>query len=64
MAHGTVKAEFGLSAQSAVRAVKKVVDDYATLRANIRAGNLGRPGSRHRASEDVNARSSTLCHTW
>ncbi|GAA0987216.1 transposase [Streptomyces indonesiensis] len=36
-----LKAMFGLSAQPAVRAVKKVVDAYATLRANLRAGNLG-----------------------
>ncbi|AGP53365.1 RNA-guided endonuclease InsQ/TnpB family protein [Streptomyces rapamycinicus] len=36
-----LKADFGLSAQPAVRVVKKVVDAYATLKANLRAGNLG-----------------------
>ncbi|MER6994440.1 transposase [Streptomyces sp. NPDC000410] len=44
--YADLKARFGLSAQPAVRAVKKVVDAYATLRANLRAGNLGNPGSR------------------
>lgn len=39
---------FGLSAQPAVRVVKKVVDAYTTLRANIRAGNLGGEKSRRR----------------
>ena len=38
-----LKAEHGLSAQPAVRCVKKVCDAYATLAANIRAGNLGAP---------------------
>ncbi|AZM50702.1 transposase [Streptomyces sp. WAC 06738] len=47
-----LKADFGLSAQAAVRTVKKVVDAYATLRANMRAGNLGPEGSkRHRKAE-------------
>ncbi|WP_258017787.1 RNA-guided endonuclease InsQ/TnpB family protein [Streptomyces noursei] len=36
-----LKAIFGLSAQPAVRAVKKAVDAYAALQANLRAGNLG-----------------------
>lgn len=43
-----LKATFGLSAQPAVRVVKKVVDAYATIAGNIKAGNLtGR--ARHRA---------------
>ncbi|WP_428986515.1 RNA-guided endonuclease InsQ/TnpB family protein [Streptomyces camelliae] len=47
--YADLKATFGLSAQPAVRAVKKVVDAYATLKANLRAGNLGPPTSkRHR----------------
>jgi IS605 OrfB family transposase len=41
-----LKATFGLSAQPVVRAVKKVVDAYTTLKANLRAGNLGPPTSR------------------
>ncbi|MEU4998207.1 transposase [Streptomyces sp. NPDC021622] len=36
-----VKATFGLSAQPAVRAVKKVVDAYATLKAQLKTGRLG-----------------------
>jgi IS605 OrfB family transposase len=44
-----LRAAFGLSAQPAVRVVKKVVDAYTTLKANVRAGNLGSPISkRHR----------------
>jgi IS605 OrfB family transposase len=38
----------GLGAQAAIRTIAKVVDAYATLKANIRAGNLGRPGSKRR----------------
>ncbi len=41
-----LKATFGLSAQPAVRAMKKVVDAYAALKANLRAGNLGSPASK------------------
>jgi IS605 OrfB family transposase len=40
-----LRASFGLSAQPAVRTIKKVVDAYATLHANLRNGNLGKPGS-------------------
>jgi putative transposase len=44
-----LKATFGLSAQLVVRVVKKVVDSYATLKANLQVGNLGPPTSkRHR----------------
>ncbi|MFG2003497.1 RNA-guided endonuclease InsQ/TnpB family protein [Spirillospora sp. NPDC048911] len=42
--HRAVYAELrsgGLSAQAAVRVVKKVVDAYATLRGAVKAGNLG-----------------------
>ncbi|MEY9835004.1 RNA-guided endonuclease InsQ/TnpB family protein [Streptacidiphilus sp. EB103A] len=38
----------GLGAQAAQHTIKKVRDAYTALRANIRAGNLGRPGSRRR----------------
>ncbi|MEC4018717.1 RNA-guided endonuclease InsQ/TnpB family protein [Streptomyces sp. H27-D2] len=40
LVYGELKADFGLGAQAAVRTVKKVVDAYTTLRANVRAGNL------------------------
>ncbi|EKX67374.1 transposase, IS605 OrfB family protein [Streptomyces ipomoeae 91-03] len=47
--YADLKATFGLSAQPAVRAVKKVVDAYTTLKANLQAGNLGPPtAKRHR----------------
>ena len=40
-----IKQQFGLSAQPAIRVIGKVADSYATLRANIDAGNYGPPGS-------------------
>ncbi len=44
-----LRRQFGLSAQPAVRVIGKVADAYTTLRANIRAGNCGPPGSPRRA---------------
>ncbi|WP_405634044.1 transposase [Streptomyces sp. NBC_00056] len=41
-----IKATFGLSAQPAVRVVKKVVDAYAALAAQARAGLLGKATSK------------------
>ncbi|TDO63955.1 IS605 OrfB family transposase [Kribbella sp. VKM Ac-2571] len=38
----------GLGAQAAQHTIKKVCDAYATLRGNLRAGNLGEPGSKRR----------------
>ncbi|WP_443043170.1 RNA-guided endonuclease InsQ/TnpB family protein [Streptomyces sp. NBC_00371] len=38
----------GLGAQAAQHIIKKTRDAYTTLRANIRAGNLGKPGSKRR----------------
>ena len=40
-----LRERFGLAAQSAIRVIGKVSDAYATLRANIAAGNYGPPGS-------------------
>lgn len=40
--------ERGLSAQPALHVLRKVADAYSTLKANIRAGNLGKPGSKRR----------------
>ncbi|MGW2866529.1 RNA-guided endonuclease InsQ/TnpB family protein, partial [Streptomyces sp. NPDC001205] len=42
-----LKAE-GLGAQAAQHTIKKVRDAYTTLKANLRAGNLGKPGSKRR----------------
>ncbi|MGW3658962.1 RNA-guided endonuclease TnpB family protein, partial [Streptomyces sp. NPDC005151] len=47
LCYGELKAR-GLGAQAAQHAIKRVVDAYATLRANIRAGNLGPEGSNRR----------------
>lgn len=48
-----IKANHGLGAQAAQHVIKKVVDAYATLRANIRAGNLGKPGSKRRTAAET-----------
>ncbi|MQY36991.1 IS200/IS605 family transposase ISHut2 [Streptomyces sp. RB17] len=40
--------EQGLGAQAAQHVIKKVRDAYTTLHANIRAGNLGKSGSKRR----------------
>ncbi|MEU4406877.1 transposase [Streptosporangium sp. NPDC023963] len=45
--YGELKAA-GLGAQAAQHVIKKVAHAYATLRANVRAGNLGAPGSPRR----------------
>jgi hypothetical protein len=42
----------GLSAQPAVRVVKKIVDAYTALHAGIRAGNLGSERSRRRVKAE------------
>ncbi|MEV2210276.1 transposase [Streptomyces sp. NPDC050997] len=48
-----VKARWGLGAQAAQHVIKKTCDAYATLKANLRAGNLGGPGSkRYRRAVD------------
>ncbi|WP_235502937.1 MULTISPECIES: transposase [unclassified Kitasatospora] len=38
----------GLGAQAAQHTIKKTCDAYTTLKANLRAGNLGKPGSKRR----------------
>ncbi len=40
-----VKDRWGLGAQAAQHVVKKTCDAYRTLKANLAAGNLGKPGS-------------------
>ncbi|MFF3317717.1 RNA-guided endonuclease InsQ/TnpB family protein [Streptomyces sp. NPDC003035] len=47
MSYGELKAR-GLGAQAAQHVIKRVVDAYTTLRANIRAVNLGKEGSKRR----------------
>lgn len=46
--YAEMKQRFGLSAQPAIRVIAKVANSYATLRANIAAGNYGPPGSARR----------------
>ncbi|WP_342787063.1 hypothetical protein [Streptomyces tailanensis] len=47
--YSEIKARWGPGAQAAQHVIKKVCDAYAVLKANVKAGNLGRPGSkRHR----------------
>jgi transposase len=45
-----LKSRFNLSAQPAIRVIGKVTDAYASLNANIDAGNYGPPGSRTRTT--------------
>jgi IS605 OrfB family transposase len=42
----------GLGAQAAQHVIKKTRDAYTTLKANIRAGNLGKPGSKRRVKAE------------
>jgi putative transposase len=49
-----LRERFGLAAQPAIRVIGKTVDAYTTLRANLKAGNYGSPGSeRRRKVEDT-----------
>ncbi|MFF3468120.1 RNA-guided endonuclease InsQ/TnpB family protein [Streptomyces sp. NPDC002619] len=43
----------GLGAQAAQHIIKKTRDAYTTLKANIRAGNLGKPGSKRRVKAET-----------
>ncbi|MFB6552589.1 RNA-guided endonuclease InsQ/TnpB family protein [Streptomyces sp. NPDC056405] len=45
LTYAQVKSRWGLGAQAAQHVIKKTCDAYATLRANLTAGRLGRPGS-------------------
>ena len=47
LVYGEVKV-MGLSAQPALHAIRKTADAYATLKANLKAGNYGREGSKRR----------------
>lgn len=51
--YAEIKARWGLGAQAAQHVIKRTCDAYATLKANLRAGNLGKPGSKRcrRATE-------------
>jgi hypothetical protein len=65
MAYGELKAR-GLGAQAAQHVIKRMVDAYTTLRANIRAGNLGPEGSRrrHKAESKAIVFRADAAHTY
>ena len=44
----------GLGSQVAQLVIKKVADSYATLKANLKAGNYGKPGSKRRTKVETN----------
>ncbi|RFC70936.1 RNA-guided endonuclease TnpB family protein [Streptomyces sp. AcE210] len=44
--YAEIRARWGLGAQAAQHAIKKSCDAYTTLKANLRSGRYGRPGSR------------------
>jgi hypothetical protein len=44
--YGAVKSRWNLGAQAGQHVIKKTCDAYATLKTNLKTGNLGRPGSR------------------
>ncbi|WP_326778416.1 RNA-guided endonuclease InsQ/TnpB family protein [Streptomyces sp. NBC_01445] len=44
--YAEIRVRWGLGAQAAQHAIKKTCDAYTTLKANLRAGRYGRPGSR------------------
>ncbi|MBZ9639009.1 RNA-guided endonuclease TnpB family protein [Streptomyces sp. PSKA30] len=46
LTYNQAKARWQLGSQAAQHVIKKTCNAYATLRANLRAGNLGRPGSK------------------
>jgi transposase len=52
-AYDAVKSRWSLGAQAAQHVIKKTCDAYTTLKANLKAGNLGKPGSKRyrRATE-------------
>ncbi|MCG6499947.1 transposase, partial [Kitasatospora sp. A2-31] len=43
----------GIGAQAAQHVIKKTRDAYTTLKANMRAGNLGKPGSKRRTKAET-----------
>jgi hypothetical protein len=51
LTYGRLKG-MGLSAQPAIQVARKVAGAYATLKANIRAGNLGKPDSKRRQAAE------------
>ena len=44
--YAEIRGRWGLGAQAAQHAIKKTCDAYTTLKANLRAGRYGRPGTK------------------
>ncbi|MGW0581475.1 RNA-guided endonuclease InsQ/TnpB family protein [Streptomyces sp. NPDC002920] len=65
LCYGKLK-DLGFGAQAAQHIIKRVADAYTTLRANIRAGNLGPEGAkrRHRAESKPVAFRPHAAHTY
>lgn len=51
--YAELRERFGLAAQPAIRVIGKTVDAYTTLRANLKAGNYGPPGSDRRRTVEA-----------
>jgi IS605 OrfB family transposase len=49
-----IKNDHVLGAQAAQHVIKKVADAYATLKANLKAGNYGKPGTKRRQLVETN----------
>jgi IS605 OrfB family transposase len=52
--YARIKVDYALGAQAAQHVVKKVADAYATVQANLKAGNYGKPGSKRRRRVETN----------
>ena len=53
-AYAGIKEDHGLGAQAAQHVIKKVADAYTTLKANLKAGRYGKPGSKRRWRVETN----------
>lgn len=53
IAYARAREHAGLGAQVAQSCIRKVADSYSTLRANVRAGRYGKPGSARRAKVEA-----------
>ena len=49
-----IKDDYALGAQAAQHVIKKVADAYATVKANLKAGSYGKPGSKRRRKVELN----------
>ncbi len=52
--YARIKVDYALGAQAAQHVIKKVADAYATVKANLKAGNYGKPGSKRRRRVETN----------